>query len=497
MKVLVTGGCGILGTALVALDHELIFYDRAEPHPLLEGFPFERGSIGDTEKLRSVMDGCDAVVHCAGYAGEKGQLDFDVSAIHRDNILGCQIVFDLAAELGVRTVVFASSNHAVGMFELEARPEIYSVSSSVVVDHDSPARPDSLYGASKVFAESYGRYLAEKGGPRFVSLRVGSVRKAEEDHPYAYAEWGVRKGLWTRDSREYAEQECRLKSIWLSRRDFVQLVDLALKYEGGPYDQFYGVSRNDRSWLDIAHAEQALGYLPQDHAEGSIEVIHGTVSVPAVDTRATAIIPVRVDGRACVQSIADLLKMALKSAREADRIEAVFVTTNCGELVALAESFGADGAFVRPLELSGPDVRADLVLQAALPVIEQRFPVGEYVVPMEVTYPFRPEGLIDGLINVIGACGYDSVIAGGAETRPAWQSRNGVYTRIDEYAKLRVQREPLYIGLPSLGCVTRTECIRRGSRLGSRIGLVQVEDLLARLEIRDGAELKRFRDAQV
>jgi len=58
-----------------------------------------------------------------------------------------------------------------------------------------------------------------------------------------------------------------LKAIWQSRRDFVQMVDLCLHYDGPRFDVFYGVSDNPRCWLDIEHAKKALGYLPHDNAE--------------------------------------------------------------------------------------------------------------------------------------------------------------------------------------------------------------------------------------
>ncbi len=77
----------------------------------------------------------------------------------------------------------------------------------------------------------------------------------------------MRKGKWERGSEDYRIQENRLKSIWQSRRDFLQMVGLLVDYGGPAFDVFYGVSRNARGWLDIGHAETALGYQPADDAE--------------------------------------------------------------------------------------------------------------------------------------------------------------------------------------------------------------------------------------
>jgi nucleoside-diphosphate-sugar epimerase len=184
-----------------------------------------------------------------------------------NNIEGIANVLEAARIARIEPVVFLSSNHVVGMYELDNAPAIYELNHRIVVDRRAAVRPDSYYGISKAMGEDLGRVHAESGGPRFYAIRIGSVRRAHEDHPFAYAEHGVRDGKWDRGSPEYAIQEKRLKALWLSRRDFVQLVDKCLQYDGPPFDVFYGVSDNPRRWLDIGHARRALGYEPQDNAE--------------------------------------------------------------------------------------------------------------------------------------------------------------------------------------------------------------------------------------
>jgi len=263
MKILITGACGRCGTALAALAHEKVFFDCLEPAPELSGEHFVQGNLSDPEALAAAMRGCDAVVHGAASSSP----DSAWEQVLHNNIEGMANVMNAAHAVGADPVVFASSNHVVGMYELENAPGIYELGHGIVVDRHAPVRPDSHYGVSKAIGEDIGHFYAENGGPRCCVIRIGAVRTARDDHPYAYAEEGVRKGLWQRGSEAYQLKEKRLKALWQSRRDFVQMVNLCLQYEGPAFDIFYGVSDNPRRWLDIEHARAALGYEPRDNAE--------------------------------------------------------------------------------------------------------------------------------------------------------------------------------------------------------------------------------------
>lgn len=263
MKIFITGACGKCGTALVALPYEKIFYDRINcVNELLEEH-FIQGDLSDINVLAKAMQGCDAVIHLAASTSPKSAWE---EVLH-NNIIGTQNILKIACHLRVDRIIFASSNHVVGMYEMDNAPHIYEIGHKIVVDRNVPIRPDSFYGVSKAFGESLGCYFAENGGPKFLVIRIGAVRGAEDDHPYAYAEEGVKNGLWDCDSEPYQLQEKRLKAIWQSRRDFIQMIDLCLKYNESNFDIFYGVSDNPRRWLDIEHAKSVLGYQPQDNAE--------------------------------------------------------------------------------------------------------------------------------------------------------------------------------------------------------------------------------------
>jgi nucleoside-diphosphate-sugar epimerase len=153
------------------------------------------------------------------------------------------------------------------MVEVRNRPAVYH-DEGVVAGHAEPHRPDSLYGLSKAYGEDLGRLAAEAHDVRFYGLRLGAVRTAEWDHPFGDAEKGVEAGRWERDSDEYAEQVARLRGLWQSRRDCAHLVECCLRDDTVEWDHFYGVSANDRRWLDdLAYAKETVGYDPQDNGE--------------------------------------------------------------------------------------------------------------------------------------------------------------------------------------------------------------------------------------
>jgi NAD+ dependent glucose-6-phosphate dehydrogenase len=264
MRVLITGGCGTCGTALVALKHDCVFLDRVERAPELAGREFLQGDVRDAGLLAHALQGCEAVVHLV-LARPQDDESWETVLVSNAELLAC--VLRAAAQHGVGRVVYASSNHAVGMYEKDGAPGIYRPGHKVIVDHRLPVRPDSLYGVSKAFGETLGRFYAENGGPRFYAIRIGSMFAAGSDHPYAAAEHGVTEGRWQRGSAAYERRVERTKGTWLSRRDFAHLVDCCLRYDGPRFDIFFGVSNNTRRWMDIDHAKTSLGYRPADDGE--------------------------------------------------------------------------------------------------------------------------------------------------------------------------------------------------------------------------------------
>lgn len=271
MNVLVTGAYGQCGTALIDHLHEKAEYefrylnrsDRPDGHPYGDFSTFV-ADITDFDTMRPAYDDQDAVVHLAGIPNEAPFKD-----TLEANIVGTYNVLEAARQARVGTVVFGSTNHVVGMYEKDHAPKIYETDSNILIDHTDPIRPDSYYGTSKAFGEALGRYYVEnyEYPERFYALRIGNVSHERDDDPYASAESAVADGKYERGSPEYERTVARMKAIWQSRRDFAHMVERCLCGASVPFDIFYGVSDNERRWLDIEHAREVIGYTPQDNAE--------------------------------------------------------------------------------------------------------------------------------------------------------------------------------------------------------------------------------------
>lgn len=182
--------------------------------------------ITDPAQTERAMEGIDCVVHLAGILDEDSW-----ERIHRMNIEGCYNVFEAARAAGVKRVVFASSNHAVGFHRRDR-----------MIDDQVVPRPDSRYGLSKVFGEAVDRLYADKYGLSVACLRIGSFRP--DDKPTAP------RHLYT----------------WISHRDTVQLVQRAIDHPSYHFVVIYGVSDNARNRWNNANA-RSLGYRPEDDAQ--------------------------------------------------------------------------------------------------------------------------------------------------------------------------------------------------------------------------------------
>jgi nucleoside-diphosphate-sugar epimerase len=259
-KILITGAFGKVGSALAQLPGEKVLMDLRIP--VGAGSNVIQAAVQDREALQQALRGCSSIVHLAA----SPDVDSPWEAVLENNIQATHVLLDAAKKAGVERIIFASTNHVVGMVEIENAPGIYEPGHGIMLSRDAEARPDSYYGVSKLLGENLGRFFSENGGPRFYTLRIGAVHAEWEDHPYAEAQALVRSGVCKPGDALYELKVKRQKALWLSRRDLVQLVERCLAYNGEQFDIFYGVSNNPTRWLDIEYARQKLGYEPNDNA---------------------------------------------------------------------------------------------------------------------------------------------------------------------------------------------------------------------------------------
>jgi nucleoside-diphosphate-sugar epimerase len=134
----------------IVMDRLADRYDlRARTRSNVE-FPSFIGDVSNLDAIVPAFEGIDAVVHLAGSSAVESSWD----AVLQSNLIGTYNVFEAARLAGVPSLIFASSNHAIGEYEFEGAPSLYRLDDDRVYDHTVEVRPDSLYGVSKVYGEA-------------------------------------------------------------------------------------------------------------------------------------------------------------------------------------------------------------------------------------------------------------------------------------------------------------------------------------------------------
>jgi nucleoside-diphosphate-sugar epimerase len=255
-KVLITGATGVIGKAVREMltdQYELHYLTRSPAD-----FPSHVGDITDLDGIQPAFRGMDAVVHLAASSSVESIWE----EVLPNNLIGTYNVYEAARREGVSTVVFASSNHAIGVYEIEGAPELYELDDPRVYDHTVDIRPDSLYGMSKAYGEALGRYYVDMHGLRVFCLRIGSVRDADDPRDPRIGE----SSPPLLDLQTPEQRYKRMRGTWLSRRDCCDLISRCLDNEDLNWAVVYGISDNPRQFWDISHAKSILGYDPRDSA---------------------------------------------------------------------------------------------------------------------------------------------------------------------------------------------------------------------------------------
>ena len=185
-----------------------------------------------------------------------------------------------------------------------------------------------------------------------------------------------------------------------------------------------------------------------------------------------------------------LLKHTIDTTKQSKFIKEVIVSTDNRETAKISVRLGAKAPFLRDELLSEDFFDTEAILQYTLDRIEESGIFPDLIVYLEITYPFRPANLIDGMIGELVKNGFDSVLAAKRESNSIWTEENGTIKRIDSGDIPRKYKKPTFIGAKGLCCVTHPEFIREGLLLGTRIGIFELNNPYSSIEVRGKEDLR-------
>jgi nucleoside-diphosphate-sugar epimerase len=275
--IIVTGGSGLAGRAvvkdLVEHGYEVASVDMALP-PAGQGVPFSKVDLTDYGQALAAFSGIDdrfkkvtGIIHLAAIPAP-GLAPNHV--IFEANILSTYNVFEAARVLGIRNVVWASSETVLGIpFET---PPPY-----VPVDEEYRGRPETAYSLSKFLGEEMAKEFCRWDPElKIFGLRFSNVIAPERygEFPAFDADINARKwNLWAYIDVRDAAQSCRLalESPLKGADVFVIANDDGVMSRSNDSlldEAFPGVERKrpvgpNETLLSIDKAKKVLGYKPQ------------------------------------------------------------------------------------------------------------------------------------------------------------------------------------------------------------------------------------------
>jgi nucleoside-diphosphate-sugar epimerase len=218
MRVVVTGGSGLAGSAVVdgLMEHgfdvtnvDLVASDGPAP--------FRRADLEDLGQVYSCLRGAEAVVHFA--AIPRPTLDAS-EVVFRTNVMSAFNILEAASALGINRVVSASSVSVLGFpfFEQPFAPRY------VPIDETHPLLPQDAYALSKRIGEELADGFSRRGRLTVVSLRFPWIHT-----PRTFAEQVL--PLW-------ADPAAGASNLWsyIDTRDVAEAARLALTAEIGGHE---------------------------------------------------------------------------------------------------------------------------------------------------------------------------------------------------------------------------------------------------------------------
>lgn len=182
-NILVTGGAGFIGSALVSLllskNYNVTVVDHVhtskirdlEPFFSLDNFKFSKLDLLDNKKLKNVVKEFDVIFHLAANVDvRKGLLDTEIDFLN--NIVATRNVLEsMRTSKRCKKIIFTSSSVVYGEPSVVPTTENYG-----------PLKPISIYGASKLACEALISGYVGTFGIEAVIFRLANIIGPSSNH---------------------------------------------------------------------------------------------------------------------------------------------------------------------------------------------------------------------------------------------------------------------------------------------------------------------------
>jgi nucleoside-diphosphate-sugar epimerase len=268
-KVVVTGGSGKAGrgtvAALQAAGYDVRSLDRVAP--AAGNVSTWLVDLTDFGQTLDALGGADAVVHLAAIPSDSFH---PPERTFRENTLSTFNVFHAAVTLGLKRVVWASSETTLGL------PFRQVVPKTVPLGEEHFPYPESTYSLSKVVGETLAAQMARWSGIPFVGLRFSNIMEPQDyaqfeswQHDPSLRRWNFWGYIDARD----VGQSCRLgleAGLTGSDNFIIAAADTCMRMTNAQLlaAEFPGCRLADgtgehETLLSIAKARRLLGFKPQ------------------------------------------------------------------------------------------------------------------------------------------------------------------------------------------------------------------------------------------
>ena len=169
-------------------------------------------------KLGEGIKNFKAVVHLAAIPRILVKPDNETFRI---NTLGTYNVMEAATKLGIKKIIFASSETTYGFCFAQGNP----IPKWLPIEEDYETSPTDSYGLSKVLNEKTGKSFQKRTGIDIYALRIGNIIEPDEYHRF----------------EEFCENpSIRLRNLfnYIDARDLAQAIELCIKKDGLGYEVF-------------------------------------------------------------------------------------------------------------------------------------------------------------------------------------------------------------------------------------------------------------------